>query len=197
MDDEVERTKFEAFQFSEQALALHRRGILSATKIPPTGPNSDPSLVTLSNAVLLPNAVESTHVDSQLLVVPVRIRASNAVDSGRWVHAFPSLAEMQHSEPLQRSAQQYLRRILDKVVRKPWGSAESMEAVSRLRDLNLLLYLSLLLDEAVLGELCAHLLAPPLQQPPPGQDGPRSATAPSPSVLLSLEQLLSRLAADP
>ena len=142
--------------------------------------------MTLASAVLLPNSVESSQVDSELLVVPVRIRAScGQSDSQRWEHAFPSLAQMQHSEALQRGAQQYLRRVLSRVLGEPPGSSKAAEALSRLRDLHLLLYLSLVLDEAVLAELCAHLLL-------------SSAAVPLPSaVVLSLEQVLSSLPADP
>lgn len=141
--------------------------------------------MTLASAVLLPNSVESTQVDSELLVVPVRIRATGQSDSQRWEHAFPSLTQVQHSEALQRGAQQYLRRVLSRILGEPPGSSKAAEALSRLRDLHLLLYLSLVLDEAVLAELCAHLLLSSAAVPLP------------PAVVLSLEQVLSSLPADP
>jgi len=134
----------------------------------PAGASSGGGVVDLLGPVLLPNFVESRQVDSQLLVVPVAVCTSpttataaaatsaTATATTTTSSSFPSLQQMQADDAAAKEAKKYLRKLLRQVLSRK-GSQEEEETMKRLRDINLLLYLSLLLDEPVFDLLCEHL----------------------------------------
>ena len=154
----------ETFHLSDQALSLHAQGLIHqprASKLPrrtaTSGPVGAPSgVVDLLGPVLLPNFVESRQVDSQLLVVPIAVRPSTTVAAAAaTTSSFPSLQQMQAGGAVAKDAKKYLRKLLRRVLNLKGRLDE--ETQSRLRDINLLLYLSILLDEPVFELLCEHL----------------------------------------
>eukprot|EP01032_Pedospumella_encystans_P016990 gene16990-19362_t len=157
----------ETFHLSDQALLLHAQGLIhrpSSTGTSKSTKNNGESLsaqswvsklprrtatsgaadalssatMDLLGPVLLPNFVESKQVDSQLLVVPIAVRPS-------------ATGKIVADGVVAKGAKKYLRKLLRRVLSLKGRRDE--ETLSRLRDINLLLYLSILLDEPVFGLL--------------------------------------------
>lgn len=155
----------ETFHLSDQALSLHAQGLIHqprTSKLPRRTATSGPAdalssaTMDLLGPVLLPNFVESRQVDSQLLVVPIAVRPFTTVAAAAaTTSSFPSLQQMQAGGAVAKDAKKYLRKLLRRVLSLKGRRDE--ETLSRLRDINLLLYLSILLDEPVFELLCEHL----------------------------------------
>lgn len=170
----------------------------SPTKGGKTEADTDGECLVLNGNVLIANGVETKEIDPFLLAVPMPIVAigtgsasprkpkgivtAKTASSPPWrpaplgvsfEHSFPSAIELQNSDsPIAKKASRHVLQVL--------ADAAQPKMVARLRDVQLLLHLSKMLDEDTMRALCTVLATP--------------ATALPQGVLTAMEMLKLSLA---
>ena len=150
----------------------------SPTKGGKTEADTDGECLVLNGNVLIANGVETKEIDPFLLAVPMPIVAigtgsapprkskgivtAKTASSPPWrpaplgvsfEHSFPSAIELQNCDsPIAKKASRHVLQVL--------ADAAQPKMVARLRDVQLLLHLSKMLDEDTMRALCAVLATP-------------------------------------
>lgn len=180
---EKSRLMVEAFQFSEQTVKLVQDRILTVeplNSVAVGGNSANAGLVQLNGSVLM-EAKEVTSVEATVLLVPVAVRAANVTSSLSnrgsvskqfagpvFYHLFPSFDLLNGAVATHRqAAEEYLLRLLKNILKGHSSSEgvdaavlseEAQEAVDRLRDPHLLMFLQATLGDKFCRALCQQLM---------------------------------------
>lgn len=144
--------QLEARRLSAVAIALHERALML-----PADPSRPSPLLQLREPVLLGGAREARSVDPELLALPLPLVSAAAPEDEGAPQVFPSVLQMQADAEVADAARAYLLRLLQGLVgdglsEEPAGpqrgaAAVRAQLVQRLRDPELLLFVSLLLGD--------------------------------------------------